>query len=153
MKVLLLEDVDNLGDAGSIVTVKDGYGRNFLIPRGLARLATDNVVKAWEEERRQMSRKLSKKKEDAEKLAADMASLEVLILAKVGEENRIFGSVTAQQVVDGLASQGIEVDRRKVDITEDIKHVGVYSANVKVHPEVVAEVKIRVEAEDRKSVV
>jgi len=147
MKVLLLEEVDNLGDAGSIVTVKDGYGRNFLIPRGLARLATANVIKAWEEERRQMSRKLSKKKEDAEKLAADMASIEVLVLAKVGEENRIFGSVTAQQVVDGLAEQGIEVDRRKVDITEDIKHVGVYSANVKVHPEVVAEVKIRVEAE------
>ncbi|MDA0682890.1 MAG: 50S ribosomal protein L9 [Bacteroidetes bacterium] len=147
MKVLLLEDVDNLGEAGSIVTVKDGYGRNFLIPRGFARIATSNVVKAWQEERRQSSRKIAKKKEDAEALAKEMASVEVLILAKVGEENRIFGSVTAAQVAEGLASHGIDVDRRKVELSEDIKHTGVFTASVKIHPEVVAEIKIRVEPE------
>ena len=147
MKVLLLEDVENLGEAGNIVSVKDGYGRNFLIPRGWARIATSNVVKAWEEERRQSSRKIAKKKEDAEALAAEMAKVELVINVKVGEENRIFGSITPQQVVDGLASNGITVDRRKVEINDDIKIVGVYSASVKIHPEVVAEVKLRVEPE------
>jgi len=147
MKVLLLEDVENLGEAGQIVSVKDGYGRNFLIPKGWARLATGNVVKAWEEERRQASRKISKKKEDAEALAAEMAKVDLVINVKVGEENRIFGSVTAQQVVDGLAANGITVDRRKVEITDEIKIVGVYSAKVKIHTDVVAEVKLRVEPE------
>ncbi len=147
MKVLLLENVDNLGEAGNIVSVKDGYGRNFLIPKGWARLATSNVVKAWEEERRQSSRKIAKKKEDAEALAAEMAKVELVINVKVGEENRIFGSITPQQVVDGLASNGITVDRRKVEINDEIKIVGVYSASVKIHPEVVAEVKLRVEPE------
>lgn len=147
MKVLLLEEVENLGEAGEIVTVKDGYGRNFLIPRGLARIATDGVVRAWQEERRQASRKITKAKEDAEALAAEMAGVEVVLFVKVGEENRIFGSVTPVQVAEGLAKHGIEADRRKVTINDDIKHTGVYTASVKIHPEVVAEVKIRVEPE------
>ena len=147
MKVLLLEEVENLGEAGEIVTVKDGYGRNFLIPRGFARIATAGVVKAWQEERRQSSRKLSKLKEDAEALAKEMADVEVVVFVKVGEENRIFGSVTPVHVADGLAKHGIEADRRKIAITDEIKHTGVYSATVKIHPEVTAEVKIRVEPE------
>jgi len=147
MKVLLLEEVENLGEAGEIVTVKDGYGRNFLIPRGMARIATGGVVKAWKEERRQASRKIAKAKEDAEALAAEMAGVEVVVFVKVGEENRIFGSVTPVHVAEGLAKHGIEADRRKVSINDDIKHTGVYTASVKIHPEVVAEVKIRVEPE------
>ncbi len=147
MKVLLLEEVENLGEAGEIVTVKDGYGRNFLIPRGMARLATGGIVKAWKEERRQASRKIAKAKEDAEALAAEMANVEVVVFVKVGEENRIFGSVTPVHVADGLAKHGIQADRRKIDINDEIKHTGVYSASVKIHPEVVAEVKIRVEPE------
>lgn len=147
MKVLLLEEVENLGEAGEIVDVKDGYGQNFLIPRGLARMATNGVVKAWKEERRQASRKLSKVKEDAEALAKEMAGVEVVVFVKVGEENRIFGSVSPVHVAEGLAKHGIEADRRKITINDDIKHTGVYSASVKIHPEVVAEVKIRVEPE------
>ena len=147
MKVLLLEDVDNLGEQGMIVNVKDGYGRNYLIPKSLARLATKNTIKAWEEERRQASRKLSKRKDDATALAAEMAKVEVVLQAKVGEENRIFGSITAQQIADGLAAHGITADRRKIELQDEIKVLGVYSANVKIHPEVVAEVKVRVEAE------
>lgn len=100
MKVLLLEEMENLGEAGDIVDVKDGYGRNFLIPRGMAKMATSGVVKAWQEERRQASRKLSKAKEDAEALAKEMAGVEVVVFAKVGEENRIFGSVTPVHVAD-----------------------------------------------------
>ncbi|MDE2995423.1 MAG: 50S ribosomal protein L9 [Bacteroidota bacterium] len=147
MKVLLLEEVENLGEAGQIVTVKDGYGRNFLIPRGVARLASDGVVKAWQEERRQSSRKMAKAKEDAEALAKEMADVEVVVFVKVGEENRIFGSVTAVHVAEGLAKHGIEADRRKITVNDDIKHTGVYSASVKIHPEVVIEVKVRVEPE------
>ncbi len=147
MKVILLEDVDNLGEEGTIVSVKDGYGRNFLIPKRLARLATKNTVKAWEEERPQASRKLSKRKEDATALAAEIAKVEVVLQAKVGEENRIFGSITAQQIADGLAAHGVTADRRKIEIQDEIKVLGVYTASVKVHPEVVAQVKVRVEAE------
>lgn len=147
MKVLLLEEMDNLGEAGEIVDVKDGYGRNYLIPRGLAKMATNGVVKAWQEERRQASRKMSKAKEDAEALAKEMASVEVVVFAKVGEGNRIFGSVSAVHVAEGLAKHGIEADRRKITMGDDIKHTGVYSASVKIHPEVVAEVKVRVEPE------
>ena len=147
MKVLLLEEVENLGEAGEIVTVKDGYGRNFLIPRGLARLATTGLVKAWQEERKQASRKLSKAKDDAEALAKEMATVEVVVFVKTGEENRIFGSVTPVHVAEGLAKHGIQADRRKIHLNDEIKHTGVYTASVKIHPQVTAEVKVRVEPE------
>ena len=147
MKVLLLQDVEGLGEAGEIVNVKNGFCRNYLIPKGLVRLATANVVKAWEEERRQKSRKLAKRKEDAEALAKEIGTLELVITAKVGEENRIFGTVTSQDIVDGLAGHGVQVDRKAVHLEEDIRVLGVYKADVKIHPEVTAEVKVRVEPE------
>jgi large subunit ribosomal protein L9 len=147
MKVILLQELDNLGDEGDIVTVKDGYGRNFLIPRGLAKVATTGAVKAWQEERRQASRKLAQRREDAERLAAELSRIELVVTAKVGAENRIFGSITSQQIVDALAHEGVSVDRRKVEMTEDVRHIGVYTAEVKLHPEVVAQVKVRVEPE------
>lgn len=147
MKVLLLQDVDSLGEAGEIVNVKNGYGRNYLIPKGLVRLATANVVKAWEEERRQKVRKIAKNKEDAEVLAKEIESLELVITAKVGEENRIFGTVTSPAIVDALAAQGIHVERKQVHLEDDIRILGVYKAEVKIHPEVTCEVKVRVEPE------
>lgn len=147
MKVILLQELENLGDEGEIVSVKDGYGRNYLIPRGLARLATPGAVKAWQEERRQASRKLAQRKEDAERLAAELATLELVLHARVGEENRIFGSITSQQVADALAGKGIVVDRRKVEMDEDVRHIGVYTASVRIHSEVTAQVKVRVEPE------
>lgn len=147
MKIILLQEVENLGDEGDVVTVKDGYGRNYLIPRGLAKVATVGAVKAWTEERRQASRKLAQKKEDAERLAAELAKIELVVTAKVGAENRIFGSITSQQIVEALAHEGVTVDRRKVELTEDVRHIGVYTAVVKVHAEVAAEVKVRVEPE------
>ncbi len=147
MQVLLIEDVDKLGEQGQIVTVKPGFGRNFLIPRGLARQATASVIRAFEEERRQQSRKLGKKKEDAQNLAKELASMEVVVFAKVGEESRIFGSITTNNIADGLAAQGVTVDRRKIEIEDDIKMLGVYTASVKLHPEVDATIKVRVEPE------
>ncbi|MDA1028729.1 MAG: 50S ribosomal protein L9 [Bacteroidetes bacterium] len=148
MKVILLKNVDKLGEEGAVVNVKDGYGQNFLIPNGAARLATKNAIKAQLEDRRQASRKLNKKKEDAMAVAKQMSSLEIVVRAKVGEENRIFGSVTAQHVADALAAQGFSVDRRKVELEEDIRMLGVYTAKVKIHTEVTADVKVRVEPEE-----
>ncbi len=147
MQVILLQDVENLGEKGDIVAVKPGYGRNFLLPRGLALQATPSVVKSVTEERRQQSRKLSKKKEDAQNLAKELGKIEVIVFAKVGEENRIFGSVTTTNIADGLAAQGVTVDRRNIHVEDDIKVLGVYTATVKLHPEVEAEVKVRVEPE------
>ena len=148
MRVILLQDVENLGDQGEIVTVKDGYGRNYLIPQKLALLATDGVVRQQQELRRQVAHKLLKQKDDAEALAKIIQQEEYVIRAKVGEENRIFGTVTSQQIADRLAQRGIEVDRKKIELDEDIKLLGVYSASVRLHPEVIAKVKIRVESED-----
>jgi len=148
MKVLLLQDVESLGEAGQIVQVKNGFGRNYLIPNGLVRLATPGVVKAWEEERRQKSRKLAKKREDAENLAKEIESIDLVIRAKVGEENRIFGTVTAQAIVDGLASHGVTIDRKNVHLADEVRVLGVYTAVLKVHPEVECNLKFRVEPEE-----
>lgn len=147
MQVILIQDVDNLGAEGDIVTVKAGYGRNYLIPQGLALLATDGAVRARKEEMRQQARKRAEMKGQAEEVKKQLENTEVLILAKTGEENRIFGTVTAQQIAVKLAQQGFNVDRRNITIDEDIRVIGVYTANVKLHPDVVAQAKIRVEPE------
>lgn len=148
MKVILIKEVEKLGDAGEVVTVKNGYGRNYLIPQGLARLATEGAIRAQQEEVRQASRKRLQEKVNAEALAKEMESMELVVTAKVGEENRIFGTVTSQQVALQLATQGIQVDRRRIEMEEDIRVIGVYSASVKLHPEVTATVKVRVEPSD-----
>ncbi len=148
MQILLLQDVENLGEEGEIVSVKDGYGRNYLIPQKLALMATPGTVKARQEELRQASRKRAKLKESAEQQAAELAKTEVVITAKVGEENRIFGTVTPTQVADALQQQGYEVDRRQVEMDEDVRMLGVYTASVKLHKEVHAKVKVRVEPEE-----
>ncbi|ARA92966.1 MAG: 50S ribosomal protein L9 [Bacteroidetes bacterium] len=147
MKLILLKEVDNLGEEGDIVTVKDGYGRNYLIPQGLALMATPGTIKARQEELRQAARKRAQAQEEAERLAQELQNTEVVVYAKVGEENRIFGTVTPTQVADQLARQGFVVDRRNVTLPEDIRMLGVYTAQVKVHPKVTAQVKVRVENE------
>ena len=147
MKVILLKEVDNLGEAGDVVTVKNGYGRNFLIPQGMARLANKSSVKALEEERRQAARKRMQAKDDAINLAKELEKTDVVVHAKVGEENRIFGSVTPQQVALDLATKGFMLDRRKITLNEEIRLIGVYSATIKLHTDVEATVKVRVEPE------
>jgi large subunit ribosomal protein L9 len=151
MKVLLLQDVEKLGHEGEVVTVRDGYGRNYLIPKGLAIQATPSVLKDLAERQRQQARKRARLREEAERLAAELAKTEVTIRAKVGEENRIFGTVTATQVAEYLAHQGFEIDRRRIEMPEDIRMLGVYTARIRLHPEVIATVKIRVEPEATES--
>lgn len=145
MKVILIDDVKHLGEEGEIVEVKDGYGRNYLIPQGLAHLATDGVVRARKEQLRQQERKRAKHREDAEKIKQELESTEVIVLARVGEDNRIFGTVTTQQIAVKLAEQGFEVDRRNIDLLEDVRVIGVYTAKIKLHQDVTATVNIRVE--------
>ena len=145
MKVILKKDIPKLGDEGQIVTVKNGYGRNFLIPQGLAKLATEGAIREHEEMMRQASRKIAQRREENEKLAADLEKVEVAVEVKVGEENRIFGTVTPTQVGIQLAKQGFEIDRRRIEINEEIKVLGVYSATVKLSSDITAQVKVRVE--------
>jgi large subunit ribosomal protein L9 len=151
MKVILLQDVDKLGAEGDVVTVRDGYGRNFLIPTGVARVASKGMIRAHEETVRQQARKRTQQKESAQQAAKQLEGIEVIIPARTGEENRIFGSVTAQQVVDELNKKGFEIDRRKVDLSEEIRRIGVYTATVKLHSEVTAQVKIQVVSEEEQA--
>jgi large subunit ribosomal protein L9 len=145
MKVILLQDVEKLGEQGQVVNVKDGFGRNYLIPKGLARLATPGAIRMQEELQRQAARRISAQKGSAEEAARQLGEEEIVVYARVGEDNRIFGTVTAQQIAVELNKKGFDLDRRKIDLDDDIRLVGVYSATVKLHPEVSAKVKIRVE--------
>ncbi|MEL6615455.1 MAG: 50S ribosomal protein L9 [Bacteroidota bacterium] len=144
MKVILTDDHDTLGLRGDVVEVKNGYGRNYLIPRQLAVIASASNVKRYAEERRQQEHKIEAKRAQAAKLAEKLEGIELTIAMQTGEEGRIFGTVTTQQVAEGLEAQGLPVDRRKITISEDIKTVGVYPASVRVSPEHTAEVKVKV---------
>ena len=148
MKVILTEDHDTLGLKGDVVEVKPGYGQNFLIPRQLAVVATASTVKRYAEERRQAAHKIEAARGNAEKLAARLDGTEVVIPVRTGEENRIFGSITTQQIADELKTLGYDIDRRKITLSEDVRVTGVYPATVRLHPEFSSEVKVKVVAEE-----
>ena len=147
MKLLLKEDVDGLGFCGDEVEVKDGYGRNFLIPKGKALLATPNNLKAFNHQKRVVQGKVTKVIAAAQAVADEIAKVTCLVKKKVGDTGKMFGSVTAQEVADLLKGQGVEVDRRKIQIAEPIKKSGEYKIPVKLHSEVTAEIKLVVEGE------
>jgi len=144
MKVILTQDVDTLGQKGEVVEVKPGYGRNFLIPRSLAVVASASNVKRYEEEVRQQARQLEQKRKDAEAMAARLSQTEIVLQKPVGEEERLFGTVTTQEVVEELKKLGYDVDRRKVSLDSDIRTLGTYTASVRLHPDHTAEVKVTV---------
>ncbi len=144
MKVILLADVQNLGNMGEVVSVKNGYGRNWLIPQGLAQLATPGTVRAFEDQLRQQARRHAQERNNAEEIKNQLESAVVKVEAKVGAENRIFGTITAQQIALGLALQGFNIDRRVISINEDIKVLGEYTATVKLHAEVHAQLRVDV---------
>lgn len=149
MKVILLENVDHLGLAGDIVTVKNGYGRNWLIPQSLAMLATPGAVRAQEDQARQQARRRAQERNDAAALKDELEKILVEVEAKVGDQNRIFGSITSQQIALGLAVQGFEIDRRAITVPDDIRVLGEYVAAIKLHAEVYAQVKVHVVPEGR----
>lgn len=142
MKILLKKDFDVLGKQGDIITVKEGYARNFLFPKGIAVPATPGNLKAFEQEQKLMARREQKAKQEAERIAKELEKVSVAAVVPVGEEDRVFGSVTSQTIADLLAEKGYSIDKRKILLDEPIKALGVYDVPVKLHPEV--EVKIRV---------
>ena len=147
MKLLLKEDVDGLGFCGDEVEVKDGYGRNFLIPKGKALLATPNNLKAFNHQKRVVQGKLTKVIAAAQGIADEIKKITCLVKKKVGDTGKMFGSVTAQELADLLKAQGVDVDRRKIQIAEPIKKAGEYKIPIKLHSNVMAEIKLVVEGE------
>ena len=147
MQVILKEDVVNLGYKDDIVTVKDGYGRNFLIPQGKAVIASESAKKVLAENLRQRAHKLAKIKEEAQALAAKLEGVSLTIGAKTSSSGTIFGSVTNIQVADALAKAGHEIDRKVIYIKDAVKEVGSYKATLKLHKEVSVEIPFEVVSE------
>ena len=146
MKIILKEDVSGLGYKDDVVEVKNGYGRNYLIPTGKAVIATPSALKILAENQRQRAHKLAKIKADAEALAAQLKDIKLTIGAKTSETGTIFGSVNSLQIADALEKLGFNVDRKLI-IIEPVKEVGNYVANVKLHKEVSVEIPFEVVAE------
>jgi large subunit ribosomal protein L9 len=147
MKVILKEDIDNLGKMGDIVTVRNGYARNYLIPKDLAVEANQRNVREFEHHKRIIQEKARKIRDAAQILAERISSTPLVIKAKAGEEEKLFGSVTSIDIEKALSEAGFEIDRRKIILDEPIKRLGEYTVKVKVHPDVVADVNLKVEQE------
>ncbi len=141
MKVILRKNFDQLGKIGDLVDVKEGYARNFLLPRNIAYLATEGNLRSLEEEKKQLAKKDAKDLEDSQQLSSELENVSITIPVKVGEEDKIFGTVTTQMIADSLKEKGYEIDKRKIEINEPIKSLGIYSVNVKLHQNVNAVVK------------
>ncbi len=148
MKLILRADVDNLGRLGQVVKVKPGYGRNYLIPQGLAMMATQSNQKAFEVERKKLQAKMDAVKAEAMTLAEKLTAAEVVIRVRTGEADRLYGSVTAAAIVDALAEMGIEMDKRKLDLDEPIRALGLYTVEAKLHADVRPEITVRVVKHD-----
>jgi large subunit ribosomal protein L9 len=147
MKLILQEDVPNLGDVGEIVDVKPGYGRNYLIPQGLAVLADEGNVKRIEHEQKKIAQRLAKMKGSAEAAGKALQGVPVTLVRKVGEQDKLFGSVNPRDIQEALATEGHEVDRKQIRLREPIRALGVYEVPVKLHPEVVPTIRLWVVAE------
>ncbi len=148
MDIILKQDVPNLGHADDIVTVKDGYGRNFLIPQGLAVLATPSARKMHDENRRQKAHKEAKLREEAEALMSKIEGTKLTIGAKTSSKGKIFGSVNTIQIAESLKELGFEIDRKQISLKEElIKEVGTYTATVKLHKDVKVDVEFEIVSE------
>jgi large subunit ribosomal protein L9 len=146
VKVILRESIPSLGEAGQVVTVKPGHAHNFLIPQGKATLATEGNVREIEHQKRVVADRVAR---ELKALGVEKSRLESLLLevkANVGEEGKLFGSVTVVQIAELIAAKGIELDRRKIQLDEPIKEIGEHSVPVRLHKSVVANLKVRVSA-------
>lgn len=151
MKIILKKEVDKLGEIGDMLIVKDGYARNYLIPKGLAVRATDGMLKAIEIEKKQKAFKIERERKAARELAESLERLLLNVKVKAGEEGRLYGTVTTQMVADRLKSKGFEIDRKQITIDPPIKQVGKYEVAVKLYSDVVAKLNLEVEAESTES--
>lgn len=144
MKIVLKDDVKNIGKMGQIIDVADGYARNYLVPRGLAIEANTKNIKALEHEKRIIEKKAKKIKNSAQELSNKISARTFTIKAKAGDEGKLFGSVTTMDIAELLQKEGIEIDKKKISLDEPIKRLGSYSVNVKIHSEISTQLKVEV---------
>jgi large subunit ribosomal protein L9 len=142
MKVILRQDFETLGKIGDVVDVKDGYARNYLIPRNIVFRATPNNLNALEEEKKQHVRQEQKQLKEAEKLHTEIEKVSLTISMKVGEDDRLFGSVTSQMIADALKEKNFTVDKRNIELEEPIKTLGIFEVPLKIHSNVTAKIKV-----------
>ena len=142
MKVILRKDSEKLGRASEVISVKDGYARNYLIPRGIAYEATDGNLRQLEEENKQQSRRVEKEHGHAEALASKLEKISITIKMKVGEEEKLFGSVTAQMIAEALVEKEITLDKRQIELEEPLKALGIYDVPVKLAGGVMGKIKV-----------
>lgn len=142
MKVILRKDYENLGKTGDIVEVKRGYARNFLITKGIAFYADAKSLHRLDEERKQQIVKKEREKQLSEKLANELSKVSCTASVQVGEEDRVFGSVTSQDISELLKEKGYDIDRKKIILEEPIKALGIYDIKIKIHPEVESTIKL-----------
>ena len=148
MEVILKQDIQNIGSKNDIVTVKNGYGRNFLIPKGMATLATPSAIKMHEENIRQRAHKEEKIKNEALEVAKKMGKISLSIGAKTSSTGKIFGSVNTIQIAEALKEKGYDIERKNIAIPEDqIKEVGKFTATIKLHKEVSVDIEFEIIAE------
>ncbi len=151
MKLILRADVENLGRLGDVVTVKPGFGRNFLLPQGLAMLASDANLKAFELERKKLQAKMDALRTAASDLSAKIAAADLVIPVRVGENDKLYGSVTTAIIGDALAEKGVDIDRRRILLDAAIRTLGTHEVRVRLHADVVATLNVKVVAEDKVS--
>ena len=142
MKVILRKDFETLGKIGDVVAVKDGYARNYLLPRQIAYRATTSSLRALEEEKKQHERQEQKQLKDAEKIGSELEKISITIAMKVGEDDKLFGSVTSQMIADALKEKGFTVDKRTIELEEPIKMLGIFEVPVKLHTKISAKAKV-----------
>jgi large subunit ribosomal protein L9 len=147
MKVILTEEIRGLGTRGDVVTVKDGYARNYLLPKNLAREATTGNLKQIEHERRKWALLAQEEKNAAQKAADKVRGVKIRIEKRVGEHGQLFGSVTATEIADALLAKGIEVDKRRIELEQPIKNVGLHDVDVRLHRDVTAQIQVEVAAQ------
>lgn len=144
MKVILKEDVKNLGKMGDILNVAEGYARNFLLPKKLAVEALTENIKALEHQKKMIQEKAKKVRNASQDLAGKISSLTLSIKAKAGEEEKLFGSITSMDIAAALKNEGIDIDKKKISLEEPIKRLGSYAVSIKIHPEITAQLNISV---------
>lgn len=149
MQVILTNDVEHLGKAGELVTVKPGYGRNYLLPKGLAVSATSRNVRRLEHEKRVISTRVAKQKGEADSMAARLNFMTLQFERRVGEDDKMFGSVTARNISEQLAIAGIDIDHRRIELDEPIKALGKYETDVRLQAGVTARLKFWVVGKDK----
>ena len=147
MKVILTKDMDNLGKAGALVEVKPGYGRNYLLPRQLAVAATAKNIRQLDHQKAGILARASKEKQNMTAMAQKLSAIEVRLKRKVGEQNKLFGSVTSKDIHEQLVNQGYTLERKQVHLPEPLKDVGTHEVEVKLHPEVTAKLRVSISPE------